>query len=198
MLLLFIIDLYSSVCPQPIISKDPHSLHPSISFHSLCYFCTDKKENQIFLTYKDIQDGVVASHIWLTASSYMGKYLLIRSPSSYVTLLISSYSMYIRSPSSYVTLQLLHSEFPFIWGKFHFLFYQCAMPTSHHTENIAARKHRERTKGYEAGATATCPRWGSEEGQVPPERTERLEYWPQAEFTKLICFRAVCTFQMRL
>jgi hypothetical protein len=29
------------------------------------------------------------------------------------------------SPSSYMTLQLLHSEFPYIWGKFYFLFYQC-------------------------------------------------------------------------
>jgi hypothetical protein len=29
------------------------------------------------------------------------------------------------SPSSYMTLQLLHSEFPYIRGKFDFLFYQC-------------------------------------------------------------------------
>jgi hypothetical protein len=26
-----------------------------------------------------------------------------------------------------MTLQLLHSEFPYIWGKFDFLFYQCAL-----------------------------------------------------------------------
>jgi hypothetical protein len=31
------------------------------------------------------------------------------------------------SPSSYMTLQLLHSEFPYIWGKFDFLFYQCIL-----------------------------------------------------------------------
>ncbi len=42
------------------------------------------------------------SYIWLTASSYMTKYLRI---------------------SSYMTLQLLHSEFPYIWGKFDFLFF---------------------------------------------------------------------------
>ncbi len=30
------------------------------------------------------------------------------------------------SPSSYMTLQLLHSECPYIWGKFYFLFYQCS------------------------------------------------------------------------
>ncbi len=43
------------------------------------------------------------SHIWLTASSYMEKYLRI---------------------SSYKTLQLLHYEFPYIWRKFD-LFHQC-------------------------------------------------------------------------
>ena len=53
------------------------------------------------------------SHIWLTASSYMGKYLRI-----------SSYTV-LESPSSYITLQLLHSEFSYLWGKFSFLFYQC-------------------------------------------------------------------------
>ncbi len=46
------------------------------------------------------------SHIWLTASSYTRKFLRI---------------------SSYLTLQLLHSEFPYIWGKFDFLFYQCRL-----------------------------------------------------------------------
>ncbi len=29
------------------------------------------------------------------------------------------------SPTLYMSLQLLHSEFPDIWGKFDFLFYQC-------------------------------------------------------------------------
>ncbi len=35
--------------------------------------CTDKKENQIFLLYKEIQNGAVAKSyiIWLTASSYI-------------------------------------------------------------------------------------------------------------------------------
>ncbi len=54
------------------------------------------------------------SLIWLTASSYMVKYLRI---SSYI----------LGSPSSYMTLQLIHSEFPNIRGKFDFLFYQCSM-----------------------------------------------------------------------
>jgi hypothetical protein len=30
------------------------------------------------------------------------------------------------SPYSYMTLQLLHSEFPYILGKFYYLFDQCA------------------------------------------------------------------------
>ncbi len=34
-------------------------------------------------------------------------------------------------PSSYMTFQLLHSEFPYIWGKFYFLFYQCILPSNH-------------------------------------------------------------------
>jgi len=45
------------------------------------------------------------SHIWLTVSSYMTKYLRI---------------------SSYMTLQPFPSEFPYIWGKFYFHFYQCS------------------------------------------------------------------------
>ncbi len=40
--------------------------------------CTDKKENQIFLIYREIQTGAVAkSYIFLTVSSYLGKYLRI-------------------------------------------------------------------------------------------------------------------------
>ncbi len=50
--------------------------------------CTDKKESQIFIIYKEIQNGGVAK-------SYM---------------------------TNYMTLQLLHSEFPYIWRKFDFLF----------------------------------------------------------------------------
>jgi hypothetical protein len=39
-------------------------------------------------------------------------------------------SPYIRRPLVilYMTLQLLHSEFPYIWGNFDFLFYQCELP----------------------------------------------------------------------
>jgi hypothetical protein len=40
---------------------------------------TDKKENLIFLIYKEIQIGAVAKSYMKTASSYMGKYLRISS-----------------------------------------------------------------------------------------------------------------------
>ncbi len=52
--------------------------------------------------------------IWLTASSYMGN--------------ICAFPHTLGRPSSYMTLQLLHSEFPYIWEKFDFLFYQCDVP----------------------------------------------------------------------
>jgi hypothetical protein len=71
--------------------------------------CTDKKENKIFLICEEIQNEAVAKS-WLTASSYKVKYLRISS--------------YIRKPFLiYISLQLLHSEFPYIWGKFHFRFF---------------------------------------------------------------------------
>jgi hypothetical protein len=41
---------------------------------------TDINENQIFLIYKEIQDGAVAkSYMKVTTSSYMGKYMRISS-----------------------------------------------------------------------------------------------------------------------
>ncbi len=40
---------------------------------------TDKKENKIFLIYKEVQKERLQSLIWLTASSYMVKYLHISS-----------------------------------------------------------------------------------------------------------------------
>jgi len=40
---------------------------------------TDKKEKQIVLISKEIQNEAVAKSIWLKASSYMGKYLRISS-----------------------------------------------------------------------------------------------------------------------
>ncbi len=38
---------------------------------------TDRKEKNIFLIYEEMQKDRVQSHIWLTASSYMVKYLRI-------------------------------------------------------------------------------------------------------------------------
>ncbi len=39
----------------------------------------EKKENKMFIIYKEIQRYKVQSHIWLTASSYMVKHLRISS-----------------------------------------------------------------------------------------------------------------------
>jgi hypothetical protein len=61
---------------------------------------TDKKENQIFLIYREIQSGAVAK-----SYSYMTNGLLIYGE-------IFSYFPYILG--SPMTLQLLHSEFPYI------------------------------------------------------------------------------------
>ncbi len=44
------------------------------------YRCTNKKENQIFLIYLEMQKGAVAkSYMTIPATSYMGKYLRISS-----------------------------------------------------------------------------------------------------------------------
>jgi hypothetical protein len=59
---------------------------------------TDKKENQIFLIYREIQSGAVAQ-------SYITNGLLIYR---------EIFPHILGSPSSYMTLQLLHSEFPYI------------------------------------------------------------------------------------
>jgi hypothetical protein len=59
------------------------------------------KRNQIFLIYKEIQNGAVAK-------AYMTNGLLIYGE------LFAHFLIYLGSPSSYMTLQLLHSEFPYI------------------------------------------------------------------------------------
>jgi hypothetical protein len=44
------------------------------------YYCTDKKENQTFLIYKEIQSGAVAkSYMTNGLLIYIGKYLRISS-----------------------------------------------------------------------------------------------------------------------
>ncbi len=45
------------------------------------------------------------------------------------------------SPSLYMTLQLLYSEFPYIWGKFDFLFYQCSTPSPLPSAETTALKY---------------------------------------------------------
>ena len=59
------------------------------------------------------------------------------------------------SPSSYMTLQLLHSEFPYIRGKFDYLFYQCnylfqiRMRTHEHYVLVNSKYKRHVIKTYQ-------------------------------------------------
>ncbi len=62
---------------------------------------TDKKGNQIFIIYKEIQNGAVAK-------SYMTNGLLIHIWGN-----VCAFPHILGSPSSYRTLQLLHSKFPY-------------------------------------------------------------------------------------
>jgi hypothetical protein len=64
------------------------------------YGYTDKKENQNFLIYKEIQNGAVAN-------SYMTHGLLIYEE------IFEQFPIYIRK------------SFPYILGKFYLIFYQC-------------------------------------------------------------------------
>jgi hypothetical protein len=71
-------------------------------FYSTLY--TDKKENKIFLIYKEIQSGAVEK-------SHMTNGLLIYGE---IFTHFFKFPHILGSPSSYMTLQLLHSEFPYI------------------------------------------------------------------------------------
>ncbi len=60
-----------------------------------------------------------------------------------------------------MTVQLLHPEFPYIWGKFYFLFYQCT-----DKKDIC----RNKTSAYSTWREETSKNWNSNVGT----RTERL------------------------
>jgi hypothetical protein len=72
---------------------------PSLPFVEVEVY-TDKKENKIFLIYKEIQRDRVQSHKWLTASSCIVIYLRISS--------------YIRKPSSCTCMTLYRSHLNFL------------------------------------------------------------------------------------
>ncbi len=64
---------------------------------------TDKKENQIFLIYQEIQNGAVTTSYMANAPSYLVKYLHISYDFATDLIWISLYC---------------------IWGKYRFIFYQ--------------------------------------------------------------------------
>ncbi len=97
------------------------------SFATILY--TDKKENQIFLMYEEIQRGAVAK-------SYMRKgFLIYEEMRKYFTIFKEAVG------HIHMTLQLLHSEFPYIWGKFDFLFGQCSVQTAKRPTCCRRRQH---------------------------------------------------------
>ncbi len=92
---------------------------------------TYKKIKQIFLVYKEIQRGS-------GAKSYMTKYWrissYIRKPIHWLwkgmqqnIILVKNqfFAYFPKILSSYMTLHPIPSKFPYIWGKFCFLFYEC-------------------------------------------------------------------------
>ncbi len=66
-----------------------------------------------------------------------------------------------------MTLQLLHSEFPYIWGKFDFLFYQC----EHRNGDLEAEE--DKTRGWDGDAEESEEK-GGEAGAAGQPRTAHL------------------------
>jgi hypothetical protein len=65
----------------PLVSRDDIGPTVDVFLPLLLWPCTDKKENQIFLIYKEIQ-GVAVAKSFMTNGlliQYMGKYLRISS-----------------------------------------------------------------------------------------------------------------------
>ncbi len=85
-------------------------------------FYTDKKENQTFLIYKEIQSGTVAkSNMTLTASSYMEKYFRISSC--------------IRKPFLIYDFATAPLKISLYMRKIWFFFYQCSRPLFPHVKS---------------------------------------------------------------
>ncbi len=72
---------------------------------------TDRKKIKFSSYIRKFRWDFLQSHIWLTASSYMTKYLRIFS--------------YIKKPLLIYDLQQIPSEFPYTQGKLSFFFFQC-------------------------------------------------------------------------
>ncbi len=104
--------------------------------------CTLIKMKTKFSSYKrKSRRERLLCHIWLTAASWTTKYLRIFS---YIVL---------GSPSSYMTLQPLPSDFPYIWGNFSFLFYQCRHSWQSFFLQVSEARGRGQQEGEEAGSS---------------------------------------------
>ncbi len=76
----------------------------------------DKKENQIFSYIRKFRVEQLQIHKGFLIYEEMRRYFPIYEEA------VSHIGMTLHC------LQLLHSEFPYIWGKFDYLFYQCSPP----------------------------------------------------------------------
>ncbi len=92
---------------------------------------TDKKEIKIFLCIKKFEREQLQCHIWEGLPNIWGNAQIF--PHTYMR----------RPCELHMTLQLLHSEVPYIWGKFDFLFYPC---TGH--SNLTNLKSSFKEKRY--------------------------------------------------
>ncbi len=71
-----------------------------------------------------------------------------------------------------MTLQLLHSEFPYIWGKFYFLFYQCVKNPSSIATCIISPQYRRQARQVLQLPTGPA---GDHQNRCPPTLTLRWE-----------------------
>ncbi len=122
------------------------------------------------------------SHIWQTASSD-----------------ICAFPHILGSPSSYMTLQLRHSEFPYIWGKFYFISYQC---TPLATEAAASRTACSSGSGGRPlrAATGTSTTLPIPKGPIqrpdlasPVGQLRLPGHWPSEVESILSCISNICS-----
>ncbi len=71
-----------------------------------------------------ITEGRTLSNKKIKLSSYIRKFICNQS---HIWLNIWAFPHLLGAPSSYMALQPIPSEFPYIWWKFCFLFYQCTV-----------------------------------------------------------------------
>ncbi len=80
-------------------------------------FCTDKKRTKFYSYIRKFRWDRLQSHIWRRELPNIWAFMRK----------CANINQIWGVRQSYMTLQPIPSEFPYIWGKFSFLFYQCAV-----------------------------------------------------------------------